>query len=115
MFENGMGVAQDYAQASQWYQRAADAGNVSAKRELLRLSPRWVAEAKRYLDAKDYANALPLFQKAAGAGNPDAMDSLGKLQELRTVRVSDRLPDKVSDGLIREVTFEFIPGSDQAA
>ena len=36
-------------------------------------------------------------------------------QELRAVRVRDRLPDKVSDGLISEVTFEFIPGSDQAA
>jgi hypothetical protein len=29
--------------------------------------------------------------------------------------VSDRLPDKVRDGLIRQVAFEFIPGSDQAA
>jgi hypothetical protein len=36
-------------------------------------------------------------------------------QELRTVRVRDRLPDKVSDGLIGEVTLEVIPGSDQAA
>jgi hypothetical protein len=34
-------------------------------------------------------------------------------QELRTVRVSDRLPDKVRDGLISKVAFEFIPGSDQ--
>jgi hypothetical protein len=36
-------------------------------------------------------------------------------QELRTVRVHDRLLDKVSDGLIREVTLEFILGSDQTA
>ena len=36
-------------------------------------------------------------------------------QELRTVRVLDRLPDKVRDGLISEVTLELIPGSDQAA
>ena len=38
-----------------------------------------------------------------------------KDQELRTVRMRDRLPDKVSDGLIREVRLEFIPGSDQTA
>jgi hypothetical protein len=31
------------------------------------------------------------------------------------VRVRDRLPDKVRDGLIRQVAFEFIPGSDQSA
>ena len=31
------------------------------------------------------------------------------------MRAHDRLPDKVSDGLIREVAFEFIPGSDQTA
>ena len=37
------------------------------------------------------------------------------MQELRTIRVSDRLPDKARDGLIRQVAFEFIPGSDQAA
>ena len=37
------------------------------------------------------------------------------LQELRTVRVRDGLLDKVSDGVIGEVTLEFIPGSDQAA
>jgi len=31
------------------------------------------------------------------------------------VRAHDRLPDKVSEGLIREVAFEFIPESDQTA
>ena len=36
-------------------------------------------------------------------------------QKLRTVRVRDRSPDKVSDGLIRQVTLEVIPGRDQAA
>ena len=36
-------------------------------------------------------------------------------QNLRTVRVRDRLSDEVSDGLIGEVAFDFIPGSDQTA
>ena len=31
------------------------------------------------------------------------------------MRVHNRLPDEVSDGLIGEVAFDFIPGSDQTA
>jgi hypothetical protein len=48
-----------------------------------------------------------------GALPPRLPDERDLGQELRTVRVSDRLPDKVRDGLIRKVAFEFIPGSNQ--
>jgi TPR repeat protein len=37
LYENGRGVAQDYAQARRWYQKAADAGDAEAKQALARL------------------------------------------------------------------------------
>jgi hypothetical protein len=37
LYENGKGVAQDYAQARQWFQKAADAGNAGARQALARL------------------------------------------------------------------------------
>src|SRR5690349_8941234 len=49
-----------------------------------------------------------------GRRNPGSC-RIRNTQELRTVRVRDGLLDKVSDGVIGEVTLEFIPGSDQAA
>jgi hypothetical protein len=41
----------------------------------------WLAEAKRYLDAKDYPTALPLLQKAAEAGDAEAMINLDSLYD----------------------------------
>ncbi len=84
LYETGRGgLPKDYAQARQWYQKAADAGNAWAKNALLRLpsSADWFAEGKRYLNEKDYAQALPPLQKAAEAGNVDAMNKLGGLYE----------------------------------
>src|SRR6202030_642632 len=37
LYQIGRGVAQDYAKARDWYQKAADAGNTDAKQALLRL------------------------------------------------------------------------------
>jgi uncharacterized protein len=34
LYQNGWGVAQDYAQARRWYQKAADAGNAYATEAL---------------------------------------------------------------------------------
>lgn len=61
---------------------------------------------------------LRLLNGAAADGEQRRVRHIGVwvvIQELRTVRVSDRLRDKARDGLIRQVAFEFIPGSDQAA
>jgi hypothetical protein len=94
LYEKGLGVAQDYAQAREWFQKAANAGNAEAKQALSRLpstsspiptpSPsgaELLAEARHYLGAKDYAQALPILQKAADAGNAEAMNALGWLYE----------------------------------
>ncbi|MBV8134272.1 MAG: SEL1-like repeat protein [Deltaproteobacteria bacterium] len=37
LYEHGNGVDQDYGKAREWFQKAADAGNADAKRELERL------------------------------------------------------------------------------
>jgi TIR domain/Sel1 repeat len=55
------------------------ARGVGPRRQQAPSAAEWLAEARRYLDAKDYANALPLLQKAASAGNTDAMYRLGVL------------------------------------
>jgi TPR repeat protein len=97
LYQEGQGVAQDYAQARLWYQKAADKGNTYAKQKLSDLqqsgsatvaasSPSPVSEASPrptsfqtapsptpsqadgYAEAKDYAKALPHLQKAAEAG-----------------------------------------------
>ena len=62
------------------------------------------------------ARLAPHFPNPAAAATAAAyLQSLLSQQELRTVRVRDRLPDKVSDGLVGQATLEFIPGSDQTA
>lgn len=89
--------AKDYAQARQWFQKAADAGDASARQRLSMLGPPSVSqasppspvvapspadaltEAKRYLDTKDYVQALPLLRKAAETGNAEALNQLGEL------------------------------------
>ena len=38
MYANGQGVKQDYGQARQWYQKAADQGNADARKALDKLS-----------------------------------------------------------------------------
>ena len=73
-YQNGMaGVTQDYAQARQWYEKAAAGGNAAATNALgvLFYFGRGVA--------LDYTQARSLFEKAAAAGNGAAMDNLGNL------------------------------------
>jgi TPR repeat protein len=75
--ENGCGVAQDYVKAREWYQRAADAGNIDAMINLGRL----------YLDGKgvpkDYGKAREWYQKAADAdpNNTYAKQALLRLEK----------------------------------
>jgi len=37
MYENGLGVEQDYAEAIKWYRKAADMGDIDAKEKLQEL------------------------------------------------------------------------------
>jgi TPR repeat protein len=67
MYEDGKGVAQDYGEARDWYEKAADAGNLNAMFNLGQL----------YLKGQgvdqDYGKAREWFQKSADGGDPDAV------------------------------------------
>jgi TPR repeat protein len=66
LYLNGWGVAQDYQQARQWYEKAAAAGSAEAMENL----------GKLYLGgvgvAEDKAIARQWFEKAAAGGNDEA-------------------------------------------
>ena len=40
LYENGQGVAQDYAKAREWYEKAAEKGDANAKARLEQLPAR---------------------------------------------------------------------------
>ena len=64
---------QDYAQAHQWYQKAAEAGNYHAMEHLGYLYQHGLGVAQ------DYAQARQWYQKAADAGNAGARQALARL------------------------------------
>jgi Sel1 repeat len=73
VYEQGLGTAQDMAQAVKWYRAAADQRHNGALYNLGRM----------YRDGKgvsrDAAEALRLFREAAGRGQPDAQYTLGTM------------------------------------
>ena len=69
----GLGVAQDYAKAREWYGKAAANGNAIAMNNLGLL----YAHAQGV--AQDYAKAREWYEKAAANGNAIAMNNLGTL------------------------------------
>jgi len=75
LYENGQGVAQDYAKAREWYEKAADKGNADAMANLglVYLNGEGVVQ--------DYAKAREWFEKAAVKGEVVAMNSLALLYE----------------------------------
>jgi TPR repeat protein len=70
----GWGVAQDYDEAREWYQKAADAGLAMAMNNLgwLYMNGRGVAQ--------DYGKAREWYQKAADAGLAQAKEALSLLR-----------------------------------
>jgi len=70
-YEQGTGVQQDCAEAFEWYQKAADAGSISAMHGL----------GKLYFEGRgvrqDHAKFVAWLQKAAGQGCDVAMYKLG--------------------------------------
>lgn len=66
LYEGGLGVERDYAQAAYWYQLASDAGLVRARYQLANL----------YLNGRgveqDTARGLELMRSAAGGGDTQA-------------------------------------------
>jgi len=68
-------ASEGFAEAAQWYQKAADLGNSSAQNELGRLYQLGQGVPK------DYAKAVDLFRKAADQGNALAQANLGSMYE----------------------------------
>jgi uncharacterized protein len=75
LYENGWGVAHDYGKAREWYQKAADAGNPVAMRNL------GVLYEYGKGVAQDYGKAREWYQTAVDAGNNDAKQALAHLRQ----------------------------------
>ena len=58
LYENGLGVAQDYAMAREWYEKAADKGHAKAMGYLEKLSISEAAGTGRYAEALQLQEAL---------------------------------------------------------
>jgi hypothetical protein len=71
MYENGHGVAQDYAEAVRWYRKAAAQGSASA---MLNLGGLY--DAGKGVP-RDRAEAVAWYGKAAGQGEPRPITPLG--------------------------------------
>jgi TPR repeat protein len=65
LYYNGQGLAQDYAQAREWYEKAADKGDERAKAKLEQLSISEAFGAGRYGEALRLREALVLKVEAA--------------------------------------------------
>jgi TPR repeat protein len=72
-YDKGLGVAQDYAKAREWYEKAADKGDAYAMTNLGMLY------SNGHGVAQDYAKAREWFEKAADEGDAKAMSDLGWL------------------------------------
>src|SRR5262249_21725796 len=76
MYDFGLGTAQDYTKARQWYEKAAEAGDADGNYGLAWMSfegkgvPTDAAKAKSYLD-----------KAVAAGGSADALYSLGYFHE----------------------------------
>ncbi len=73
MYQEGMGVEQDYAKALEWLEKAADFGNSSAMNNIGYSYYYGVGVEQ------DYAKALEWFEKAADLRNSSAMDWIGSI------------------------------------
>jgi TPR repeat protein len=72
-YEHGRGVAQDYAKAREWYEKAAAKGHAMGMGNLGALYSNGQGVAQ------DHAKAREWFEKAADKGDRDAMRNLGAL------------------------------------
>ena len=75
MFENGLGVPQDYTEAVKWYQRAAEQGHVGAQNNL------GVIYGNGRGVPQDHAEAVKWYQLAAEQGVAQPQDNLGVMYE----------------------------------
>jgi uncharacterized protein len=74
LHKEGWGVAQDYCNAREWFQKAADAGNAYAMYGL-----GWMYEKGEGV-ILDYTKVLDWYQKAAAAGSADGKQAASLLR-----------------------------------
>jgi TPR repeat protein len=72
LYATGEGVARDYAEAREWWEKAADKGDARAMAEIGLL----------YFNAQDYVRAREWYEKAADKGEALGMFRLGRLYHL---------------------------------
>jgi len=75
LYEKGLGVAQDYGNAREWYEKAAGNGNAGAMNSLGGLYDKGQGVGQDYVKAREW------YEKAASKGNEAAMRQLGRLYE----------------------------------
>lgn len=71
LYQNGLGGAQDYAKATEWYAKAANVGNAAAMSNLASLYQRGLGVSQNSVEAR------AIFEKAAKRGMGSSMDALG--------------------------------------
>jgi TPR repeat protein len=88
LYQNGLGVPQDYAKAREWYEKAVAKDNAHAMGNLGTLY------ANGYGVPQDYAKAREWFEKAAARGDASAKKLLEELpirEAVRSGRYADAL------------------------
>jgi Sel1 repeat len=75
IYQSGVGVKRDYAQALAWYQRGASHGNSNAENQL-----GYMAE-EGWGQPQNYAEALSWYNKAAEHGNAQAQENIGYMYQ----------------------------------
>jgi len=73
LYRNGLGVAQDYPKAREWYEKAADKGDAYSMTSL-----GWLYEHGQGV-GQDYAKAREWYERAADHGEAEAVAYLEKL------------------------------------
>jgi hypothetical protein len=96
MYEDGQGVAQDYAEAVKWYSLAAEQGDVMAQSNLGHL----FVEGKT--GKEDFIQAHKWFNIAGANGDGEEHKNRDAVEKLMT-------PDQISEAqrLAREWTQEY--------
>jgi uncharacterized protein len=85
LYRNGKGVAQDYAKAREWYEKAASKGDAISMTSL-----GWLYEHGQGV-VQDHAQAREWYEKASAAGDAKATALLDKLSSRNAESVGPNL------------------------
>jgi TPR repeat protein len=82
LYEHGLGVPQDYAEAAKWYRKASDQGNSSAQTALSGLYTIGRGVPQDFVAAHMWMNlAASLQTDGAGSLSPDLQKGAAKLRD----------------------------------